>query len=220
MTYDELHITWSFWIIDIPLNIKLIRGYTSSIVCKINFWYHERLSIYPDRGIVCTYRRAEGLSTRIDFPNTLTTQSVGTNDALQGPASWPMTWNPVRSCPRSKLRLRLLPRSHWHHDHYDHCAAASIDCPFVCQVSDAIIGIVSYALAVVSDLIWLTISNKIRLTFSDLILLIIFDSIWLSFLPIWFESHVTHLFSVRVTQFDSQSSQASGSPTLDRVSLK
>ena len=175
MTYDELHITWSFWIIDIPLNIKLIRGYTSSIVCKINFWYHERLSIYPDRGIVCTYRRSEGLSTRIDFPNTLTTQSVGTNDALQVPASCPMTWNPVRSCPRSKLRLRLLPRSCGRQNHCKAYAAASRDHQLLCQVSDAIaiIGIISYALAVVSDFIWLSVY--------DLFLLTLFESIWLSF---------------------------------------
>ena len=37
MTFDESHHTWSFWKIDSPLFIKVIRGYASSIVCKIIF---------------------------------------------------------------------------------------------------------------------------------------------------------------------------------------
>ena len=39
MTCDELHHTWSFWIIGSPLFIKLICGYTSRIVWKYIFWF-------------------------------------------------------------------------------------------------------------------------------------------------------------------------------------
>ena len=37
MNFDESNRTWSFWKIDSPLFIKIIYGYTSSIVCNINF---------------------------------------------------------------------------------------------------------------------------------------------------------------------------------------
>ena len=53
--------------------------------------------MYPDRGIVHTYRQSDGLSTRPDGPNTLTRQSACTNDAPRYPASLP---HYVESCPR------------------------------------------------------------------------------------------------------------------------
>ena len=43
--------------------------------------YLERLSIHPDREIVRTYRQSDGISTRLDIPNTLTCQSSATNDS-------------------------------------------------------------------------------------------------------------------------------------------
>ena len=45
--------------------------------------------MHPDREIVCLYRRSDGLSMRPDGPNTLTCQSVGMNEYLQGSTSRP-----------------------------------------------------------------------------------------------------------------------------------
>ena len=45
--------------------------------------------MYPDRGIVRTYIRSYGISTRPYGLNTLTHQPSGTNNAPQGPPSWP-----------------------------------------------------------------------------------------------------------------------------------
>ena len=36
ITYDESYRTSSYWIVEIPLFVKLMCGYASSIVCKIN----------------------------------------------------------------------------------------------------------------------------------------------------------------------------------------
>ena len=46
--------------------------------------------MHPDRGIVRTYRRSEGLSTRPDDSNTLTRQSVDANDAPRDPLHIPV----------------------------------------------------------------------------------------------------------------------------------
>ena len=43
--------------------------------------------MHPDRVIVRTYTRPDGLSTRPDYQNTLTRQSVNTNNAPRDPAS-------------------------------------------------------------------------------------------------------------------------------------
>ena len=45
--------------------------------------------MHLDRGISCTYRNSDGLSTRQDGPNTPTRQSAGTDDAPQGTTSRP-----------------------------------------------------------------------------------------------------------------------------------
>ena len=63
--------------------------------------------MHPDRGIVSTYRRSYGLSTRPDDHNSLTRQSIDTNDAPRDPLHGPVTWNPVRTRPYSTLQLRL-----------------------------------------------------------------------------------------------------------------
>ena len=116
------------------------------------------------------------------------------------------------------LRLR--------HNHHDHCTALSRARQCSYQVSDAnaIIGIRSSVMSAVSD--W------IRLTFPSIWLDSVMVSIWLDsivvslrldsidFFPIQFGSRLTYLFSIRVTQFESHSSWASGSPTLARVSPK
>ena len=72
------------------------------------------------------------------------------------------------------------------------------------------------------DLIQLTIFDLIRLNWGFVWLDSIMVSIWLDSLvfSIRFDSRLTYLFSTRVTQFESHTSQASGSPTLPRVSSK
>ena len=47
--------------------------------------------MYPDRGIVCTYIKSEGLSRRPDDQNTLTHHSDNTNDAPRDPLHGPVT---------------------------------------------------------------------------------------------------------------------------------
>ena len=64
-----------------------------------------------------------------------------------------------------------------------------------------------------SDLIQLAISYLISLIISDLIQITVFDWILLISPPIWFNSSLTHLFSFWVTWFESYPSQALGSPT-------
>ena len=41
--------------------------------------------MHPDRGIVHTDRRSDGISTRPDYPNNLTRQSVSTNKVPMEP---------------------------------------------------------------------------------------------------------------------------------------
>ena len=47
--------------------------------------------MHPYRGIVCTYRRTDGLFTRPDYHNTLTHQSSDKNDAPGDPLHGPVT---------------------------------------------------------------------------------------------------------------------------------
>ena len=63
--------------------------------------------MHPDRGILHTYRRSDGLSTRPDNHNTFTRQSADTNEFPRDPLHGPVTWNPARTRPYSTLRLRL-----------------------------------------------------------------------------------------------------------------
>ena len=51
--------------------------------------------MHPDIGIVRTYRRSDGLYTRPDKQNTLTCQSVDTNDAPRDPLIGPVTTAPA-----------------------------------------------------------------------------------------------------------------------------
>ena len=66
----------------------------------------------PDRGIVRTYRRSDGISIRPDGQNTLTRQSADTNNAPRYPPHVPITWSPARTLPYSTLRLHLHLRLH------------------------------------------------------------------------------------------------------------
>ena len=63
--------------------------------------------MHIDRGIVRTYRRSDGLSTRTDDQNTLTRQSANKNDVPRESLHGPVTSNPARKRPYSMLRLRL-----------------------------------------------------------------------------------------------------------------
>ena len=46
--------------------------------------------MHPDRVIVHMYRQSDGLYMRLDYPNTLTSQSSGTNDAPWDPLLGPV----------------------------------------------------------------------------------------------------------------------------------
>ena len=63
--------------------------------------------MHPDRGILRTYRRLDGISTRPDNHNTLTNQSSDTKNEPRDPLHFPVTWNPSQTRPYSILRLRL-----------------------------------------------------------------------------------------------------------------
>ena len=51
--------------------------------------------MHPARGIVRTYIRSDVLSARPDDHNTLTYQSIDTNEAPWDPIHAPVTWNPM-----------------------------------------------------------------------------------------------------------------------------
>ena len=46
--------------------------------------------MHPDRGIVRTYRSSDGISTRLNDHNTLTSQSADTNDSTRVPFHRPV----------------------------------------------------------------------------------------------------------------------------------
>ena len=71
----------------------------------------------------------------------------------------------------------------------------------------------------ISSFFWSPFLTRFNSQFSirlDSILVLI----WLDSFFIWFDSHLTYLFSIRLTQLESHSVQASGIPTLDMVSSK
>ena len=55
--------------------------------------------MHPDRGIVHTYIKSYGISTRPDVPNNLTCLSSPTKYAPMDHLLGPITWNPVRVRP-------------------------------------------------------------------------------------------------------------------------
>ena len=65
--------------------------------------------MHPDREIVRTNRRSDGLSTRPDDPNTLTHQSAGTNNTCRDLLLGPVTWNPVLQGPIYVYGYGLVP---------------------------------------------------------------------------------------------------------------
>ena len=182
--------------------------------------------MHPCKGIVRTYIRSGGLSTRPDDQNTLNSQSKDINDAPRDPLHGPFTWNPDQISPYSTLQLRIRLQSQNFrrlHRHRDHCTGASRSRPQSNQAPDssAIIGIYSYILAAIYDWIRLTcFYYLIRLNCSfDLIRLNCgFDLIILNYFSlIKFNSRLTYLFYIRGTHFESHSSQALESPILARV---
>ena len=171
--------------------------------------------MHPYRGLVCTYRRSNGLSTIPDKPNTFTCQSAGRNNTPQGPTSrshyvesWPITdqiyatsiptvpltsWSPqtLRYCVNSPLIAATVIQRLHHHRRRKFRTGRRFRL----------------------DLTWFDppfptgFDSKFS-TWFDLVFSIRFDS------------RVTHLFSIRLTSFNSHSSQYSWSPTLARVYLK
>ena len=115
------------------------------------------------------------------------------------------------------------------HNRREHWTAASISRKSLHQVSgaSAIIGIQSSVIAAISDRIQLTILDLIKLNcfFFGLIRLNCV-SVWLDsiYFSVWLGSIFylikLNYFSIWVTQLRSYSSQAKGSTTLSRVSLK
>ena len=71
--------------------------------------------MYPERGMVLTYRWSDDISTRLDDHNTLTHQSADTNDEPRYPLLGPVTWN-ISSFTDTlhlqlHIQLRLRPRA-------------------------------------------------------------------------------------------------------------
>ena len=70
--------------------------------------------MHPERGIVRTYRRLDGLSTRPDDQNTLTCQSADTNYAPRGPLHGPVTTTVIQIvlylCQFTTLSLAVVMR--------------------------------------------------------------------------------------------------------------
>ena len=118
--------------------------------------------MHPDRGILHTDRWSDGLSARPDVPNTLTLQSVGMNNAPRNPILHPVTHNPSQTQPGSTLCIRpRLSSCHLHQRHNcrEHFASESRARPFPCELFDVgdVIGIISFFLVAISDLVWITV---------------------------------------------------------------
>ena len=135
--------------------------------------------MHPDRLIVHTYRRSNGLSTKTDYHKTFTCQFSNTNNATRKPP-FTVLWYEI--LPILWIHYTYLfvydyaygpMRLFCHHDHHKHHTSMSRACPSSYQVSNgiAIIGIRS---SVMSD-----VSNCIRLTCFYIWLDSIMVSIWL-----------------------------------------
>ena len=72
-----MHWTCSFWTIEIPLFIKLIRGYISRIWCKIKFW------------LICLTLTWNGLFQKRCY-------KILSSKTWRKPKTWPQTQNIVQ----------------------------------------------------------------------------------------------------------------------------
>ena len=163
--------------------------------------------MYPDRGIVCTYRWQSGLSTRPEDPNTPTCQFITTKDShrdrpcFAAPLHGILTisWTHYAYVYGYVYVYGLMHIRH-HHDHCEHCTTASRALLFLYQVSDAraIIGILISVVASVSDWIQSKIPDLIRLNcgFNLIRLNCGFGLIILNCFFIQFNSRLTYLFSI------------------------
>ena len=141
--------------------------------------------MHPDRGVLLTHRRSDVISTIPDNPNILLANPLlpmtppGTRCTTSLHGILPV----LRTCyVYNYIYIRSYGPVHlfFRYDHHKHCTAASRDRPFSHHRSDfsAIIVISSYVLGNVSDWIWLTISDFIRLNCFSIWLDLIVVSIW------------------------------------------
>ena len=143
----------------------------------------------PDRVMVSTHRRSDGLCTKPYGLNTITVQTAGTNNAPQLPAtqpcymeSWPFRGHATSTStfPTSSPPSQL-PQAH---RHVKSPPIVAFDLPPQSPsptLEVSLVIIYNSIILAVSVLIWLTVSELIRLTILDLIIINFF----------WFDS--THV---------------------------
>ena len=202
--------------------------------------------MHPYRGIVHTDRQSDGISTRPYEPNNLINQSAGTNTnprdtlhallhgilsdtarsmymstATSTVPSYPLPSHLPQACRHFKslpiASYYLLPRAPSSESKVLHNSTVPtwFDSRFSTVFDSGF-----------PNSIRLKVFDDIRLRFFRLVSTQVFDWIRISLLDlthifsIWFDSYLTKLFSIWVASFKSHSSQALGSPTLDRVFSK
>ena len=160
----------------------------------------------PDRRIVRTHRRSDGLSTIPNDQNTLTRQSADTNDTPRDPICRPVTWNPAWKRPYSTLRLRPRLQSRA----YTPPSQSPRALHYWVKRPPTVTSVIRcYPRHWQQKFCWSHFS-----TWFDSRFLIWFDSIvvsiWLESLvfSILFNSRITYLFLTQVTQVVSHSSKA------------
>ena len=169
--------------------------------------------MHPYIGIVCTYIQSDGLSTIAYDHNTLTRKSENTDNSPRDPLHGPVTWNPAWKQPYCMSTSMSM---------YTSTACASLT---PSQSPQSLQHFVKSMPIIASGIQFqrhhwhpqFCNGSRFQLDLTKLFL----DLIRLNwFLSIQFDSRLTYLFLIRVIQFESHSSQASGSPTLDKFSPK
>ena len=166
-----------------------------------------------------------------DYQNTPPWKSANMDETPRDPPHGPVTWNPTRTQPYYTLRLRLRLQTLLR-PHASPLPSQSPQSPHRCIKIPYNVTLDNrrYPRHRHQQICWSQFSTWFDSRFSiwvdsigvSIWLDSIVVSIWLDPLvfTIWFDSRLTYLFSTWVTQFKSHFSQASGSPTLVRVSSK
>ena len=174
--------------------------------------------MYPDRGIVHTYRRSDDLSTRPDNQNTLTCQSYNMNNA-----------------PRDPLLLAplhgILPVSRICYV-YGYVYGPYVSAVVTITMSTEPLNqepthpCIRYPTLAPSLASTVTCCQPFPTGVDSRVFQFYQTQLWFQFdqtqslFSIRFDSRLTYSFLIGVTQFKSHSSQDLGIPTLERVSPK
>ena len=170
------------------------------------------------RGIVRTFRWSDGISTITEEPNISTCQSSATNDAPRDTSQLTVLLHGI--LPISRTRY-VYDYKYFYGYVY---SPMHLRCRKNCQKHTPTLRACPYDPPLDpyhrhQQFFWSPFLTRFNSQFSiwlDSVLVLI----WLDSFFIWFDSHLTYLFSIRLTQLESHSIQASGITTLDMVSSK